>query len=175
MLFRSVNTLLQKFRQQKEIINGKQEKITHLESHEYDPNCKYCTSNVFVQNAIEAQNTIDADRTILNELQQQIENFNTELESLKPVFELETQYNKLKNTIATKKITLERNELQLQILESDLQTRESELETCIERQESFRKNETAIVHNQIIDIKINECKEQIVTCTDQIKIGRAHV
>ena len=165
----TVNTLLQKFRQQKEIVNGKQEKITHLESHEYDPNCKYCTSNVFVQNAIEAQNTIDADRTILNELQQQIENFNTELESLKPVFELETQYNKLKNTIATKKITLERNELQLQILESDLQTRESELETCIERQESFRKNETAIVHNQIIDIKINECKEQIVTCTDQIK------
>jgi DNA repair exonuclease SbcCD nuclease subunit len=165
----SVNTLLQKYRQQKEIVNGKQEKIKHLESHEYDPNCKYCTSNVFVQNAIEAQNTIDADRTILNDLQQQIEKFNTELESLKPVFELETQYNKLKNTIATKKITLERNELQLQILESDLQTRESELETAIERQESFRKNETAIMHNQHVDTQINECKQQITTCTDQIK------
>ncbi len=165
----SVNTLLQKYRQQKEIVNGKQEKIKHLESHEYDPNCKYCTSNVFVQNAIEAQNTIEADRTILNDLQQQIENLNTELESLKPVFELETQYNKLKNTIATKKITLERNELQLQILESDLQTRESELETTVERQESFRKNETAITHNQQVDMQINECKQQITTCTDQIK------
>ena len=165
----SVNTLLQKYRQQKEIVNGKQEKIKHLESHEYDPNCKYCTSNVFVQNAIEAQNTIEADRTILNDLQQRIEDLNTELESLKPVFELETQYNKLKNTIATKKITLERNELQLQILESDLQTRESELETTVERQESFRKNETAITHNQYVDTQINECKQQIATCTDQIK------
>jgi DNA repair exonuclease SbcCD nuclease subunit len=165
----SVNTLLQKYRQQKEIVNGKQEKIKHLESHEYDPNCKYCTSNVFVQNAIEAQNTIDADRTILNDLQQRIEELNTELESLKPVFELETQYNKLKNTIATKKITLERNELQLQILESDLQTRESELETTVERQESFRKNETAITHNQHVDTQINECKQQIATCSDQIK------
>jgi len=165
----SVNTLLQKYRQQKEIVNGKQEKIKHLESHEYDPNCEYCTSNVFVQNAIEAQNTIEADRTILNDLQQRIENLNTELELLKPVFELETQYNKLKNTIATKKITLERNELQLQILESDLQTRESELETTIERQESFRKNETAITHNQHVDTQINECKQQIATCTDQIK------
>ncbi len=165
----SVNTLLQKYRQQKEIVNGKQEKIKHLESHEYDPNCKYCTSNVFVQNAIEAQNTIKADRTILNDLQQRIEDFNTELESLKPVFELETQYNKLKNTIATKKITLERNELQLQILESDLQTRESELETTVERQESFRKNETAITHNQHVDTQINECKQQIASCTDQIK------
>jgi DNA repair exonuclease SbcCD ATPase subunit len=165
----SVNILLQKYRQQKEIVNGKQEKIKHLESHEYDPNCKYCTSNVFVQNAIEAQNTIEADRTILNDLQQRIEKFNTELESLKSVFELETQYNKLKNTIATKKITLERNELQLQILESDLQTRESELETTVERQESFRKNETAITHNQHVDMQINECKQQITTCTDQIK------
>jgi DNA repair exonuclease SbcCD nuclease subunit len=165
----SVNTLLQKYRQQKEIVNGKQEKIKHLESHEYDPNCKYCTSNVFVQNAIEAQNTIEADRTILNDLQQRIEDLNTELESLKPVFELETQYNKLKNTIATKKITLERNELQLQILESDLQTRESELETTVERQESFRKNETAITHNQHVDTQINECKQQIATCSDQIK------
>ena len=165
----SVNTLLQKYRQQKEIVNGKQEKIKHLESHEYDPNCKYCTSNVFVQNAIEAQNTIEADRTILNDLQQRIEELNTELESLKPVFELETQYNKLKNTIATKKITLERNELQLQILESDLQTRESELETTVERQESFRKNETAITHNQHVDTQINECKQQIATCSDQIK------
>jgi DNA repair exonuclease SbcCD ATPase subunit/DNA repair exonuclease SbcCD nuclease subunit len=165
----SVNTLLQKYRQQKEIVNGKQEKIKHLESHEYDPNCKYCTSNVFIQNAIEAQNTIEADRTILNDLQQCIEDLNTELESLKPVFELETQYNKLKNTIATKKITLERNELQLQILESDLQTRESELETTVERQESFRKNETAITHNQHVDTQINECKQQIATCTDQIK------
>jgi len=165
----SVNTLLQKYRQQKEIVNGKQEKIKHLESHEYDPNCKYCTSNVFVQNAIEAQNTIETDRTILNDLQQRIEDLNTELQSLKPVFELETQYNKLKNTIATKKITLERNELQLQILESDLQTRESELETTVERQESFRKNETAITHNQHVDTQINECKQQIATCTDQIK------
>jgi DNA repair exonuclease SbcCD ATPase subunit len=165
----SVNTILQKYRQQKEIVNGKQEKIKHLESHEYDPNCKYCTSNVFIQNAIEAQNTIEADRTILNDLQQRIEDLNTELESLKPVFELETQYNKLKNTIATKKITLERNELQLQILESDLQTRESELETTVERQESFRKNETAITHNQHVDTQINECKQQIATCSDQIK------
>jgi predicted MPP superfamily phosphohydrolase len=165
----SVNILLQKYRQQKEIVNGKQEKIEHLESHEYDPNCKYCTSNVFVQNAIEAQNTIDADRTILNDLQQRIEDLNTELESLKPVFELETQYTKLKNTIATKKITLERNELQLQILESDLQTRESELETTVERQDSFRKNETAITHNQHVDLQIHRCKQQIATCTDQIK------
>jgi DNA repair exonuclease SbcCD ATPase subunit/DNA repair exonuclease SbcCD nuclease subunit len=166
----TANTCLQKFRQQQEKVNAKQEKIKHLESHEYDPNCKYCTSNVFVQNAIEAQNTIDSDRVLLEETQQELAELNSQLDALKPIFEIADQYNKLKSNIATKKITLERNELQLQILESDLQTRESELETVIERQESFRKNETAITHNQQIDQSIEECKTQIVSCSQQIKI-----
>jgi len=123
-----------------------------------------------VQNAIEAQNTIDSDRALLEELKQIIEVANVELDELRPIFETADQYNKLKSNIATKKITLERNELQLQILESDLQTKESELETVIERQESFRKNETAIIHNQQIDTLIEECKKQITSCSQQIKV-----
>jgi DNA repair exonuclease SbcCD ATPase subunit/DNA repair exonuclease SbcCD nuclease subunit len=164
------NTCLQKFRQQQEKVNAKQEKIKHLESHEYDPNCKYCTSNIFVQNAIEAQNTIDSDRALLENTQRDLAELNSQLDSLKPIFEIADQYSKLKSNIATKKITLERNELQLQILESDLQTRESELETVIERQESFRKNETAITHNQHVDMSIDQCKTQIISCSQQIKI-----
>jgi DNA repair exonuclease SbcCD ATPase subunit len=165
----SVNIRLQKYRQQKEIVNAKQEKINHLETHEYDPKCQYCTSNVFVQNAIEAQNTIDQDREVLDALKQEISELNSELEALKPVFDQADQYTTLQNSIKTNKITGERNELQLQILESDLQTRESELETVIERQESFRKNETAIKHNVTVDTQIESCKSKITECTETIK------
>ncbi len=107
---------------------------------------------------------------LLENINQQIHELNLELETLKPVFELTEQYNKLKNNIATKKIIAERNELQLQILESDLQTRESELETVVERQELFRKNETAINHNVIIDSDIQTCKTQIFDISEKIKI-----
>ena len=48
---------------------------------------------------------------------------------------------------------LDKQELQLQVLESELQTRQSELETCLERQDLFRKNESAIIHNKSIDEK----------------------
>ena len=166
----SVNILLQKLRQQQEILNAKQEKINHLADHKYDPQCQYCTSNVFVQNAIEAQNTIDQDRNLLDSIKDKIVILNNEIEILKPVFEQTEQLNALRNTIATKAITKERNELQLQILESDLQTRESELETVVERQESFRQNETAIKHNQTINIEIESCKKHITNISDQIKI-----
>ena len=171
----SVNTLLQKFRQQQEIVNAKQEKINHLSDHEYDPQCKYCTSNVFIQNAIEAQNTIEADRDLLNSIKEKITILNQEIETLKPVFEETKRLNELRNTIKHEQIVSERNELQLQILESDLQTRESELETVIERQQSFLHNETAIKHNQTVDMQINSCKQQITDITEQIKNIQAKI
>ena len=164
-----LNTHALKLRQQKELVNAKQEKIDHLATHQYDPNCEYCTSNIFVQNAVEAQNTIDQDRNILNGLQESIDGLSAELKSLKPAFEQQSALKTLQSKIDTARITLERNELQLQILESDLQTRESELETCLERQESFRANETAISHNRQIDSKIAACKSEIEVLTQSIK------
>ena len=165
----SVTVRLQKFRQQQEIINAKQEKIDHLATHQYDPNCEYCTSNIFVQNAIEAQNTIDPDRIVLENIRAEIAQLNSDLEILKPVFEESERLNKLQAKVDTAKVTLERNELQLQILESDLQTRESELETCLERQELFRSNESAIKHNKLVDMQITSCKSEIELLTQSIK------
>ncbi len=135
----------------------------------YDPNCKYCTSNVFVQDAIEAQDTIDQDRAILTELERRFDELETEIESVS-IYQVQydelTQYSQTIRTTAT---NIERKELQLQLAESELQTRESELETVLERQESFTKNETAISHNKRIDLKITLCKDDIEMFTEEIK------
>ena len=154
---------------QQGIVNAKQEKINHLESHEYDPECKYCTSNVFIQDAIEAKNTIDQDRTVLADLTAQITDIDDACDALGIYRIQESNFNKLKSEIEKDQNILERLELQLQILESDLQTKESELETCLERQDSFQKNITAIEHNEIVDTQISTCKSDIITCTDEIK------
>ena len=154
---------------QKGVIDAKEEKIKHLESHEYDPSCKYCTSNVFVQDAMSAQNTIDSERVILTELMQKYNVNQEQYIALKPY---ETQYNELeriKNSITESQNTLKVKELQLELLESELQTRESELETCLERQELFRANESAIKHNKTVDKEIADCKEKIDSCTAMIK------
>ena len=154
---------------QKGVIDAKEEKIKHLESHEYDPSCEYCTSNVFVQDALSAQNTIDQDRDVLTELIQKYDINQARYTELKPY---ETQYNELeqiKKTITESQNTLKVKELQLELLESELQTRESELETCLERQDLFRSNESAIKHNKTIDTQIAECKEKIDACTSLIK------
>jgi DNA repair exonuclease SbcCD ATPase subunit/DNA repair exonuclease SbcCD nuclease subunit len=151
------------------ICNAKQQKINHLNTHEYDPNCKYCASNVFVQDAIEAQSTIDADRETLNLLQETATDYASKILALTVHVATNQTYNELTADIATNINLRERAELQQQILESDLQTRESELETCLERQELFSKNETAIKHNETVDGLIDTCKSEIITCTTDIK------
>ena len=154
---------------QQGIINAKQEKITHLSDHEYDPKCEYCTSNVFVQDAIEAQNTIEADRNVLTDLLQRQQ---AQLNAAAVYSDVRADINsltKLKQSHETKRLAIEKLELQLQIMENELQTRESELETCLERQESFKANETAITHNEIIDTQIAKLKTNIDSATIKIK------
>jgi DNA repair exonuclease SbcCD ATPase subunit len=156
-------------KKQQGIINAKQEKINHLSDHEYDPNCKYCTSNVFVQNAIEAQNTIGADRDILTELLEQQLQLKSKIQTYSTVKTDNNALSTLKQKHETKRITIEKLELQIQIIENELQTRESELETCLERQESFKANASAITHNEVIDKKIDILKTSIESATAQIK------
>ena len=40
-------------------IKHNKEKLSHLEEHEYDPNCNFCMNNVFVKDAIETQKKVD--------------------------------------------------------------------------------------------------------------------
>ena len=162
----SLNTVLRK---QQGTVNAKQEKINHLSEHEYDPNCQYCVSNIFVQNAIEAKNTIEADRQVLNDTQAKINTIQLELDSLVEYVTKQTEYEALQRKIDAQKNLLDRNELQLQILENELQTRESELETCLERQELFKQNETAINQNIFVGEKIDKLKQEIESTTETIK------
>jgi DNA repair exonuclease SbcCD ATPase subunit/DNA repair exonuclease SbcCD nuclease subunit len=155
--------------QQQEIINAKQEKINHLTDHQYDKECKYCTSNIFVQNAIEAQNTIETDYQLLKSYQQEID---TLTEYTNHLTNSLTHYNELQSyklQHTTKNSEIKTAELQLQILENELQTNESELESTLERQGLFKLNESAIIHNAAVDVKITELKSSIETYNTDIK------
>jgi DNA repair exonuclease SbcCD ATPase subunit len=45
----------------KQSIKLNKEKLSHLEKHEYDPNCKYCINNVFVKDAISTKEKVDKE------------------------------------------------------------------------------------------------------------------
>ena len=139
-----------------------QEKIDHLKDHEYDPDCKYCISNIFVQEAKDAEKQIPIKEKALLK-QEQIQRsskhkLNIIQDELEKILEKQNIRNKL-----------DKHELQLQVLESDMQTKESELETCLERQELFKRNESAITFNDSVNEKIKTKKELIQEISDTIK------
>ena len=177
-----LDDLQEDLQKQQRIVNDKQTKIEHLETHEYNPNCKYCVSNVFVQDAIQAKDEINQDRKILDNIQNNINLTDIEVAKLTVYKQLLKQYNESIDNINTYANKIELLELQLQIHENDLQTKESELENNIERQDLFKRNETAIQHNIKIDNEITICKSKINTVTieikklqDQIKINHGEI
>ena len=150
-------------------INSKQKKIDHLKNHEYDPNCKFCTSNIFVQDATKAKEKIVNDIEQKNDILQLKQVSEQTIKSLLPY---EDQYNELetlKQELTEFENNFEKLELQLQIQENDLQTKESELETNSERQELFKRNESAIIFNDSVNEKIKTKKELIQEISDTIK------
>ncbi len=152
-----------------------QEKIDHLKDHEYDPTCKYCVSNIFVKEAEEAKKEIPILEKVAIKQEQILRSSKMKLNIIQDEIDKIQEKQDLRNT-------LDKQELQLQIFESDMQTKESELETCLERQELFRKNESAIIHNKSIDEKISNKKKLISdivsalkTITDAIKSNHGEI
>lgn len=55
------------FSTMKVTIANKLSKLEKLEKHEYDPNCHYCTTNVFVKDAIETRDQLETDKQIVHD------------------------------------------------------------------------------------------------------------
>jgi DNA repair exonuclease SbcCD ATPase subunit len=164
-----LETLQQDKKKQKRIVDDKERKIKHLETHEYDPNCEYCVSNVFVQDAMQAKNEIEEDRKVLEQIQEDID-VKTMVTQVLPEYRNKLQeYERANENIDTYNNKIEILELRLEIFENDLQTKESELETVTERQDLYVKNEKAIVHNKQIDSTIATHKQEITTLSSEIK------
>jgi DNA repair exonuclease SbcCD ATPase subunit/DNA repair exonuclease SbcCD nuclease subunit len=70
----SLDTKLAHF---KVTVNAKLDKLKKLEQHEYDPNCKYCVSNVFVQDAMQTKKQLEDDKKHVHKLIQQIKDLDT--------------------------------------------------------------------------------------------------
>ncbi len=163
ILNKDIKIVTKELTQLEQLIKLQQQKIDHLLTHEYDHTCKYCISNIFVKEAEEAKIELPKNKKLADI-------------AFTKQFDLQTNRDIIQDTILKYQEQidlsnkLEKFELQLQVLESDLQTKESELETTNERQELFKKNETAIIHNKSIDEKIKTKKNLIIDIVNTLKI-----
>ena len=72
---RNIKKITKEETELKQLIKIQKKKLDHLKTHEYDPNCKYCTSNIFIKEAEQAKQELPDNEIRLESKQKAIKHF----------------------------------------------------------------------------------------------------
>lgn len=135
-------------------VTSKLEKIQKLKLHQYDPNCKYCTNNSFVRDAMDAQTSLSQDKIDTDELIKKYNELNVQFENLNNISDLYESYSLLKKNKL--KIETEYNLLVNNILKLDnkIHSFESKLVKVVVDLKNYLEQESNIKHNQLVESNI---------------------
>jgi DNA repair exonuclease SbcCD ATPase subunit len=155
----------------KDSVATKLAKIKHLESHSYDPNCKYCCDNIFVKDAMVAREGLVADKKQVLELKTSIETLASEVLTLKSSTESREKYLSIANKKATAESQYLKKDLEkanaLMFIEKTT-TRINELVAAIEL---YDKSKEVIEKNKIIRSTIEKLTSQLHQLSQNKKIA----
>jgi DNA repair exonuclease SbcCD ATPase subunit len=141
-------------------ISHNQSKIDNLANHEYDPDCKFCVNNVFVQDAKQSEQIIVSLKEEYETIEKELENINNQIDEIpNPDSEI-----KLYNDLEKKILQLQRlvYGIEKKITENkancvELQNKTIRVEELIQK---FIQNEDVIKENQKIQLKIIESESE---------------
>jgi len=170
--FNEADTAYRLLRQQ---IAGIEDKLAHLEKHEYDPNCKFCCDNVFVKDALKAKEELEG---LENNLDYRSDDVNGCLNTMEMFKGASEQYNELQ-TLKTKyqkgQSTIETEQAQLNGLTTKIELAKHQLETVVVNIRKYYENEEIIKRNKQIEILVNgmqrtkkEIEDEIVATNKKI-------
>jgi DNA repair exonuclease SbcCD ATPase subunit len=128
-----------------------EEKIKHLDNHQYDPNCKFCCDNEFVKDAMNAKNALPELEAIVKQALIDATDIQQTLDRWEGV---EEQYNEwIGLTIKYQKgiVTKEKSEAELEGLGSKEQLLEHQLQSVKDNIQKYHENEETIKRNAQID------------------------
>jgi len=150
-----------------------------LATHEYDPNCKYCSDNEFVKDAKAAQKRIPATQQQIEDHRSQITTLTTELEVLVPT-QVEKHVNKyykvvdkkatVSATIADLNLEIEKNKLAKERLYHSVKSLNEKLNEYNENKEAIENleeltTEKAQLNNTLETLSVNleKCEDKIIS------------
>jgi DNA repair exonuclease SbcCD ATPase subunit len=150
-------------------IHINEEKLLHLESHEYDTNCKFCMNNVFVKDAIDTKETVLKQKL---ELEGLFLSKNSILENILKFGNIEQQWDSLVDTKAKYQKTIvikEKSEAELKGLETKQELLEHQLDNVESDIEKYYENEDTIQKNKNIELEIRSIEISKTSIESEIK------
>ena len=136
-----------KYQLLKQKIQSAEDKIAHLDSHEYDPNCKFCCNNVFVKDAMKAKGELDGLEVSLDYIGDDVSGylnvmnmFEPAKQKFKELGDLSTKYQRGKSTIETETAELNGLKTKIQLAQHQLEVVEENIRKYYENEETIKRN-----------------------------------
>ena len=136
-------------------LRSAEEKIKHLDNHQYDPNCKFCCDNTFVKDAMKAKEALPQLQQIVKDALIDATSIQQTLDRWEGIEEQYKEWNKLKGDLSDFKNMLNTSEAELKGLETKEELLETQLDNVEADIEKYFENEDTIKRNKDIEISIN--------------------
>ena len=164
-----LNLKEQSIEKKKIVVTTKLQKLKKLEEHKYDPNCNFCTTNVFVKDAIKTREELDVDKV---EAQGLVKEYTTLKNSFNEVSYIKDHWKTYNDTHKLKsEIQLKINKLNNEILklENKISTDQNSLINVESQIKEYYNNKDAIEFNKTVNQIIESIKSNIRNIDFEIK------
>ena len=138
-------------------IGAKLDKLKKLETHEYDPNCKYCTSNAFVQDAIKTKVDLEDDKKAVSDFLSKRKEVEDYIDQTKWVLD---EHHLIQSNIKS----IQQIKATLQLEESNLTATKSQIE-MVQHEIEANQAKTDLYHKNIETIKFNSQTQEQISLT----------
>jgi len=182
---KSHNKISNEIEKIKIIVKNKLEKLKHLDKHEYDPNCKYCINNPFVQDAKKTEADLETDKIKAKRLINILDIANDEMVDNKRFSCAISEVNDYNLTI--QQIETERNNGRIDYYRAKEKLGKTEKvieQICIDISK-YHQNKKDIINNQkikdvlkdlsdnkiILDVELEAKEEELLTIHGSIEVA----
>ena len=139
-------------------LTSAEEKINHLDKHEYDPNCKFCCDNEFVKDAMRAKEALSELQGFVKTATIQCTSIQQTLDSWDGVEEQYKQWKQWTGEYNRLIVVRERLEGEIKTSDSKIELLNHQLETTKADIQRYHDNEETIIKNQALDIQIQNVR-----------------
>jgi DNA repair exonuclease SbcCD ATPase subunit len=152
-----------------------EEKIKHLDKHEYDPNCKYCCDNTFVKDAMVAKNALPELEGIVKQalidatgIQQTLDRWDDVEEQYNELTDLKIKLGQSKGILKTAEAELKNLETKEELLQTQLDKVEEDIEKYFENEETIQSNKELEKQIKELEVEKKKIESDIKDITKQI-------
>jgi DNA repair exonuclease SbcCD ATPase subunit len=139
----------------KKQLEAAEEKIKHLDSHQYDPNCKFCCDNVFVKDAMKAKEDLESLEVNVDEALNDVSGFINIMNMFESAKEQYDSMVELRAKYSKGVVIKEKSEAELKGLNTKEELLNTQLDKVEEDIEKYYENEDTIERNKGIELVIN--------------------